>query len=954
MAEKVILSEFDINVEQLIKNAAETKKRIDETKESLSNLNKEGKAASEEFVIGAVELRKLNKEYNAQLSVITKVKTENEKGLSIQQRIDSALRTESKSINELRNQVKELSELRNDVNITTEEGQKTLKLLNDQIDINNELIKENVDDLSQQKISIGDYADEIKKAFEETGIFNGALGDLEGIFSKLGPVFEKVKKESDDTMKSFKGLTAGTEGMTASQKAATIATNLTNASLKALKLALIATGIGAFVIILGSLAVYFKSSEEAGNKLSKLMGVLGAVFNKVLKVLEPLGEFVADVLIAAFDSLGRIATKTISLVSGGLKTLGFDQAAASVDRFNNSLSTTSKNAAALAKAQAELVKSEREAGLIRLQFQRDAEKQRQIRDDESKSINERIAANEKLGKVLDAQMKAELSNATQALLVANLRQSVEGETTDVLDAQAQAREALFDIEERIVGQQSEQLTNINSLKKEAIQQAADRAAKAKEQAQLEVELMNQELEYYITKEDQKGKTLQESLKIEENISNKRKAILDQELKNKLITQTEYNTEILRLDQDLAGRRAEIAVQNADRELSLLENRLELEEAATKKIGQNRIDQELQNAQVLRTERAQLAFIEYQQKLIDETAYQDKVLEINQQYSLREVELLKASDDLQKENKLKQAELDRESRLITLESISKDEFKLRALQIEQERERNLEAARVTYTDAAMLAQAILNINGQATLAQVQLEKESNKAKIESRIQTLEQVASIVGEETAIGKAAAAARTAMTTYEAAMNAYSSLAAIPIVGPALGAAAAIAVGIAGARNVAKIFSTDTSIPEANISSAKETTTSAQTVVAINAVPPFATGGLVTGGIPIQRSNGDNILATLKKGEVVLTESHQKALGGPGVFKALGVPGFASGGIAGSSSNMTAVQNMIIRQNDNQLAKVIGEAVLEGSKTGSQSGTRQGIVDSTTESYIQRLSQS
>jgi len=68
------------------------------------------------------------------------------------------------------------------------------------------------------------------------------------------------------------------------------------------------------------------------------------------------------------------------------------------------------------------------------------------------------------------------------------------------------------------------------------------------------------------------------------------------------------------------------------------------------------------------------------------------------------------------------------------------------------------------------------------------------------------------------------------------------------------------------------------------------------------YATGGkvelnpngkVVTGpNIPAQ-ANGDNVLATIRTGEVVLNEEQQNKAGGPAFFRALGVPGFAGGGI-------------------------------------------------------------
>ena len=54
------------------------------------------------------------------------------------------------------------------------------------------------------------------------------------------------------------------------------------------------------------------------------------------------------------------------------------------------------------------------------------------------------------------------------------------------------------------------------------------------------------------------------------------------------------------------------------------------------------------------------------------------------------------------------------------------------------------------------------------------------------------------------------------------------------------------------------------------------------------------ITPNIPTQ-PNGDNIVATVKSGEVILNEEQQKKLGGPQTFKRIGVPGFAGGGITG-----------------------------------------------------------
>ena len=67
-----------------------------------------------------------------------------------------------------------------------------------------------------------------------------------------------------------------------------------------------------------------------------------------------------------------------------------------------------------AKANVELQKSAEVAAVINQglieKYDRQAEQQRQIRDDESKTIEERIAANNKLGEVLEEQQKLMLEN----------------------------------------------------------------------------------------------------------------------------------------------------------------------------------------------------------------------------------------------------------------------------------------------------------------------------------------------------------------------------------------------------------------------------------------------------------------------------------------------------------------------------------------------------------------
>ena len=109
--------------------------------------------------------------------------------------------------------------------------------------------------------------------------------------------------------------------------------------------------------------------------------------------------------------------------------------------------------------------------------------------------------------------------------------------------------------------------------------------------------------------------------------------------------------------------------------------------------------------------------------------------------------------------------------------------------------------------------------------------------------------------------------------------------------------AVAVVGALSAPPFF-------PLNLASVITTGVLAAAQVAAIAAQPLATGGVVgisgrrvTDGQNIPtRGNGDNVLATVKRGEVVLNQRQQSALGGASTFRSIGVPGFADGGAIGA----------------------------------------------------------
>jgi hypothetical protein len=81
------------------------------------------------------------------------------------------------------------------------------------------------------------------------------------------------------------------------------------------------------------------------------------------------------------------------------------------------------------------------------------------------------------------------------------------------------------------------------------------------------------------------------------------------------------------------------------------------------------------------------------------------------------------------------------------------------------------------------------------------KEENLAKVGNALSSFSELA---GKETAAGKALAIASTLIQTYQSAQSSYASLAGIPVVGPALGVAAAGAAVFAGMKQIQNIKKT------------------------------------------------------------------------------------------------------------------------------------------------------
>jgi len=228
---------------------------------------------------------------------------------------------------------------------------------------------------------------------------------------------------------------------------------------------------------IGAVSGYFKAIFE--DPIQSIKDFSSAIYDGIVarlkQGLEALGmfgsaaiKFFAGDFAGAFQTAKDASKELFDVVTG--EDGGYEKIKESVKGAVQGIKEYAKSTIDTATSMVELNKQARlneviNQGLIE-KYDRQAEQLRQIRDDEANTIQERIAANEELGRVLDEQEKKMLENAQARILAAELELS---KNRDNIDAQIEYQEALNEraaIEAQIEGFRSEQLMNRMSLQKE--------------------------------------------------------------------------------------------------------------------------------------------------------------------------------------------------------------------------------------------------------------------------------------------------------------------------------------------------------------------------------------------------------------------------------------------------------------------------------------------------------
>ncbi len=311
---------------------------------------------------------------------------------------------------------------------------------------------------------------------------------------------KKAEKNVDNLTDGIKDLTKvveqGNEQTAAGLKSIEETSKSTGEGVKGIGNAIKAAGVGLFLVALESMKELFMQNQVIADGVSSAFEGLALVFNDVFGLLtggldsvQKIGDAFdkyfgkpIETAVKSFEKFGDAFSKIFGGdFSGALDdiNLGMTGLQAAISQTGDGFAEATSDAvdyvveikeAAVANVQlaksAEIAEATN-AGLLE-KYDRQAEQQRQIRDEERNSIEDRIAANNKLGEVLEEQNTVMLKNANISLRAAQIAFD-KNKSTENEVALITAKNEVMAVEATVEGFRSEQKANDLALDRERIE-----------------------------------------------------------------------------------------------------------------------------------------------------------------------------------------------------------------------------------------------------------------------------------------------------------------------------------------------------------------------------------------------------------------------------------------------------------------------------------------------------
>jgi hypothetical protein len=696
---------------------------------------------------------------------------------------------------------------------------------------------------------------------------NSALGDTKRAMAEVSEAEKKAQMSTDQLSSSKQGLMdklssipgpvgAAVQGLMGLQKAFML---------------LVANPIGA---ILAAIALVFvglykaiNSTEEGAFKFKQVMAALSGVLNPVIKIVGELATLLVDGVLAG-----------INAVQKGLALLGFDQFAKASDDAQN-----------LAKSITDVEEAEGDLNVERAKQNKELAETREILTDTNASLSDRQKALSEVKKS-EEDLAAKETNLSKQKL-ANIREEIKqkGKTAELLDAEEKALISLYNVEQNQAAVRRKNIKAQQALDREIEADAKEAAAAAKErdkerQSAIDEEKKRKKDAFDFEKNlnlslitDEQTRALKEA-EIRKNEQLEQINLLttnaQERARLRLLVEQKYQQDLKKIQDDDVKKNEEMLAAIDKLRFEFANNAVETERQRLLDEAKLKLDAQVKEIEGLKITEEQ----KNQLKIEALNSYNTKRDIINADQNAKELQAAKdkAFKEFDERSKIEQLNFD-----ASIDG-SMEQFDIQREMLET----NMQKELLMYegNEAAQTA-----IKDKYQKKRNEIDRAEQRAKLALLNGVLGAIANLAGEETAIGKAAAIAMTAINTYMAASDMFNKIqgAIPPPFGQILGALAAGIVVAAGTKQGLKIAGIDTSVP-----SPKQ--------------EMLNSGGMV-GGIGV----GDSVPALLTPGESVINAKSTS------MFKGLlseineaggGVP-FAAEGLMSSVDSASSQSTPIVK---------------------------------------------
>ena len=848
--ERINIAQVDIDVEALINKSAEVRQRIMEVSDQMKSLK-------DALNKGGISVQ----EYTRQMALLQNVQRENQREqraydnlisshIAVQHQTMQANNTLTGSIRELGTALAQNRRIYEDFTQAQRESAEGKALL-ETIHAQDEAYRELQRSIGVTQVDVGNYRQAILDALGDNQAFGTSMN---GIVNS----FNNVRMNVIALSTPFVNFVQTGRLAPAALNATAAATGNVSTGMKVLRGAIIATGIGALVVVLGSLISYFTSTQEGINKVNRVLTPLKVAFQTLIGVVQSVGKVMVEAFQAAWqpikkagELIGTFLITPLKQVIGVVKGLSkvitgdFEGAWEEVKKPTQDLVNKAKEmgkAASDAKGKfSELggemkniagnIKATMDEALKRGQrieeinqklsaseadfIQQTAElkqlfkEQNMIAEDTTKTFKEREEAAKKSIEIQKQINKlAEDRNGLEQELL-NLK-FASNDTSDADRAELAKKKAeLAEQAAARIEAITTQNNKVNTIRKAANDQANAQAKEAadKARAHLEEQLKWQKeaVEEYVKTNSAVAKSLQERLAIEKKGMKDRLDILEIEKTKGLIKQREYEKEKKEIGREFLKTKVELSIEAVKKEAEQYET-LNAMKFATELALQDAVYQK--KVEALEKEK-QLKQEAHDWDYKAEEEHQERLQELKLDFDgkKREIETQTANEDAEKRKAQRDEDnamrdLDFQERLLVMQEQNASKFDIEQEQIRQNYEKE-KGELDELLSSKQISQEEYNkksviLTKKKTQDELKLEKAKEEAKLSLAQSVFGGLKSLAGEQSALGKAAAIAEATINTYLGVSKAISQ-------GLPMGAVMAAITLATGMMNVAKIASTD-----------------------------------------------------------------------------------------------------------------------------------------------------